>query len=251
MEGFRVETADGVLLYIREGIGGWIREGLIGRFENVPPERRTPIRGRGAHFTFESPDGRVLVRTVRRGGWLSFMGDRLLGAGRVFNELRMLDAARRAGMSVPEPLGYSIRGRIFKRATVVYREIEGARTLDEALREGSEPVIAAAKAARDLHDAGILHGDLNCRNVLLREGRAILVDFDRARPCRSPAAHRRELARLFRSLAKELGDAFAKDARALLVDAYSGAPDPGLLEECERRLRSHRRWWALGGGPGP
>lgn len=251
MEGFRVESAGNLRLYLREGVGPWLREGLLHRFENVPEERRRLIQGgRGIHFTFATPDGRALVRAVRRGGWLSFLGDRLFGAGRVFNELRMLQAARRAGLAVPEVLGFSIRGGplSIKRATVVYREIEDARTLDEALREGPGALIAAAKAARDLHDAGIVHGDLNCRNILLRQGCAILIDFDRARPSRSPVSHRRELARLFRSLAKEAGDDFTQDARALLVDAYAGAPEPGLLAECERRLRRHRFWWGLGRG---
>lgn len=251
MEGFRVETTAGMTLHLREGVGTWLRDGLRSRFANIPLDRRTPIRGRALHFTFETPDGRALVRTVRRGGWLSFLGDRLFGAGRVFNELRMLEAARRAGLAVPEVLGFSIRGGwlSLKRATVVYREIEEAKTLDEAMREDSGAVIAAARAARSLHEAGILHGDLNCRNILMRQGRAILIDFDRARPCRSPAAHRRELARLFRSLAKQAGDAFTSDARALLVDAYAGMPEPKLLAECERRLRRHRFWWALWGRP--
>ena len=245
MDGFRVEDAGGAHVYRREGVGDWLRDGLASGFAGVPTDRRTPIAGRGgAHFTFESPEGRVLVRIVRRGGWLSFMGERLFSASRVFNEVRMLDAARSAGLSVPELLGFSIRGALLKRVTVVYREIEGSRTL-LAEAKGGRSIISAAKAARDLHAAGILHGDLNARNILLQADRAILIDLDRARPCRQAAAHRREIARLFRSLAKELGAEFAPDARALLVDAYAGGADPGLLEECERRLAAHGRWWRL------
>jgi len=245
VEGFRVEDAGGARVHRREGVGEWLRDGLADDFSGVPGDRRAPVAGRGgAHFAFESPEGRVLVRKVRRGGWLSFLGERLFSASRVFNEVRMLDAARKAGLSVPDLLGFSVRGTLIKRATVVYREIVGARTLLQDVKVGRS-MISAAKAARDLHSAGILHGDLNARNILLHDGRAFLIDFDRARPCRDAGAHRRELARLFRSLAKELGTGFAPDARALLVDAYAGGPDPGLLEECERRLAGHGRWWRL------
>lgn len=243
LPGFRRERADGRLLYLREGARDWLREVLAGDFAGVPADARTPVQGRGKHFAFETEEGRVLARRVLRGGWISFMGPNLLSARRVFNEVHMLEAARSAGLRVPEILGFSIRRGLFKNIVVVYREIEGAVTLEEAIRRGRPGLEAAARETRKMHGAGILHGDLNCRNILLRGDGVHFVDFDRARLSRSESAQRRELARLFRSLAKELGKGFTGEHRRRIVEAYAGGPDEVLLQMCERRLRVHERFW--------
>jgi tRNA A-37 threonylcarbamoyl transferase component Bud32 len=244
-EGFVKARSGGAWLYLREGTEGWLKEGLETAFASA--SERRPVRGRGTHFTAAAGQGRILVRTVRRGGFFSFLGDNLFSSRRVFNEVRMLETAAAAGLNVPELLGFSIRGGLLKKILVVYREIEGVRTLEEAVRSDPGAIEAGARGARALHQAGILHGDLNCRNLLLRDGTVFIIDLDAARPSRRRSEFRIEIARLFRSLVKELSEGFTPELRRRFIEAYAGEDVEGLLSFCERRLKRHRFWWALRG----
>jgi len=39
---------------------------------------------------------------------------------------------------------------------------------------------AVGKTVRSFHDAGVYHADLNCFNILLRDEKVFLIDFDKA-----------------------------------------------------------------------
>jgi 3-deoxy-D-manno-octulosonic acid kinase len=68
------------------------------------------------------------------------------------------------------------------------------------------PLVGAC--IRKFHDAGVVHADLNARNILLSEtgdanARVYLIDFDRARIGKpSKKVSKNNLDRLHRSLAK-------------------------------------------------
>jgi 3-deoxy-D-manno-octulosonic acid kinase len=66
---------------------------------------------------------------------------------------------------------------------------------------------------RRFHAVGVVHADLNARNILVGPGQAVhLVDFDRARIAEGDAAaFRANLARLRRSLEKLWPDALRAD----------------------------------------
>ncbi len=106
--------------------------------------------------------------------------DARLRAERTRDEARLLLAARRAG--IPVPILYDAdRGD----ATLVLERMAGA-TLQEQLAHDAEPVRTARMAAfgaiaARLHSAGLVHGDLTLRNLLVPEpARAdslVLVDF--------------------------------------------------------------------------
>jgi hypothetical protein len=237
------------VIWVRPDCEGWLRGPIEAKFEGI--RDREPVEGRVPHFICRPPGApfRVLVRSVARGGFLAFLGFRHLGAGRLAREQKALDAARAAGLRVPELVAYRVdpAGLFFKRLTVVYRVIEGAARLDLVLRETSGPgrwrvIERVANETRRLHDAGILHGDLNVKNFLV-DDRIAILDFDRASLRGGDKLG--ELARLYRSLGKVLGPQFPRGDRARLVRAYLG---PGgefrrVLRMCERRLACHRLFW--------
>lgn len=102
----------------------------------------------------------------------------------------------------------------------------------------------AIRAVRRLHDAGILHRDLNVRNVLVAGPEIFAIDFDGARvlPALSPAQRFSNLSRLDRSYVKHFGEQGPlshADRRSLLA-LYCGEADE-LRREFDSRLASHKR----------
>jgi RIO-like serine/threonine protein kinase len=50
---------------------------------------------------------------------------------------------------------------------------------------------------KEIHEAGVLHGDLRLQNLLIDEnGRGTIIDFDQSRRTSSQSAMERERARL-------------------------------------------------------
>lgn len=82
-------------------------------------------------------------------------------------EARLIGAARRAG--VPTPLVRDVSSD-----TLVMERIDGP-LLREKLTAAA--VHEAGLAVGRLHQAGIIHGDLTTSNIILRDGRAVLIDF--------------------------------------------------------------------------
>ncbi len=205
---------------------------------------RPTAGGRGVvHFvTARSPsaaDDLWVLRHYRRGGLLAgLLGDRYLYAGakatRAFAELTLLAELHEAGLAVPAPVAARVcRRGLYYRADLLTVALPGVRTLAE-LRQaaGTAPLAAAIPhavggAVRRLHEAGVWHADLNAHNVLVDgDGRAYLIDFDRAER-RPPGAWREaNLARLRRSLDKvsaAAGGALPPADWQALLAGYSSA----------------------------
>lgn len=189
------------------------RRGLARRVAVLtdPSEPRDgAARGR-VRFAEIAPGERVAIRHYFRGGLFGrLVRDLFLDPGRGFRELALYDRARAAGVPTLEPVGAVARraGLLFWRLDLVTRAVAGAADL--AARAGDRRAIeAAARAVRALHDAGIEHADLNLRNILIGpDGRAIVIDLDRARARGGPLGPRarlRNLFRLYRSGVKVLG----------------------------------------------
>lgn len=212
-------------------VGGWcilVRPGLEGWAAEVVADRALTLGmmggGRAAHPVVEVPGGgAALVRRFHRGGLMRHLNrDRYFLGHRAFDELRVTEVARGAGVRVPEPLAAAERpARPGYEALIATRLIPGARGLDEWLRgdpKGSDAELSlAGEQIGRMHAAGIAHPDLNLRNLLVAEqpgsdagGEIYLLDFDRARLSGSPVhpyRRRRDLARLGRS-ARKLGLSF-------------------------------------------
>jgi tRNA A-37 threonylcarbamoyl transferase component Bud32 len=246
MKDFEVVREGSATFFLRPDCRSWLLEPLRREFSGLD---RTPVQGRTRHYSVEAAGRKILVRFPTRGGFWSFLGRRHLGLSRVRREAQALRLAAEAGLSVPELLAVRVDSSgIFRKLTCVYPYLEGVQTLDRRLADLRGPerwdlLRKVAGLVLRMHRAGLLHGDLNVRNVLIRGSEIILVDFDGAR-LRGRGGHS-EIYRLCRSLEKTMRGSMMATDKARLVRAYI---DPKWLlkpslARCEKSLARHRCWW--------
>lgn len=220
--------------------------------------------GRGGAVRLAIGDATVVVKTLRRGG----LTGRLLGAGLgawFFGARRVLDAVALAqrllerGGSTARPAFARIRrGALpgLRRLELATQEVAGAR--DAAAFFASRPAPAARRAAlracgaavHALHEAGVRHADLNLGNLLLCDGRALVIDLERSTlpaPL-TPADRVDNLARLLRSAEKleRSGAAFSRSDLLRFLAAYEEGARRELFTAVARRHRRTAAWHRLG-----
>jgi 3-deoxy-D-manno-octulosonic acid kinase len=179
--------------------------------------------GREPHPVVILPTGeKAVVRTYRRGGLMRHVNRRLYFAGnRAFDELRATEHAREGGVRVPRVIAaIEVPAVIGYRALLVTLLVPGTRDaaawLPDAGAEDRAAMLADAGAQiAAMHGAGVVHRDLNLRNLLVGEPagepRVHLLDFDRAVvhagavPAPARAAALRRLDRSARKLRLPLG----------------------------------------------
>lgn len=179
---------------------------------------RSIAKGRGNTLVLDTEFGPAVLRAYQRGGWARLLSsDQYLFTGfersRALLEVRLLARLWKQGLPVPQPLaGLCVRQGLTYRAALLTREIPQARTLADCLGELSQTDPAWTQVGaciRKFHEAGVVHADLNARNILLADegdkGLSVyLIDFDRSRAGKiSEAAARANLSRLHRSLLKQ------------------------------------------------
>ena len=189
--------------------------------DTVSAHTVTPLHwGRGHVWRVQTDtQGAVIIRYYRRGGFVRhFLSDVYWDQPpRPLAEVVYTEMARQRGVPTIEVLGARVSwiNRRFYRGVFVSREQEGFRNLWEWLQTRPtgptrvSTLTTVARTIRTMHEAGIMHADLNLTNILVQvEGatpQACVLDFDRARlfPSAVPRAYReRTLARLQRSLRK-------------------------------------------------
>jgi 3-deoxy-D-manno-octulosonic acid kinase len=148
-------------------------------------------QGRGSALFIDTGFGPAVLRQYLRGGWPArFSRDRYLFTGyrrsRPLREFRILERLLSAGLPVPAPLAAMCwRRGLFYRGWILTRRIADARALADILpgHAGDPPLWrAVGSCVRRFHDHGLVHPDLNARNILVDAGRQVhLLDFDRAR----------------------------------------------------------------------
>ncbi len=163
----------------------------------------------------------LLVRQYAHGGALGgILGTVFPGSARMVHELRVAAYARRMDVPTARPVAVRLE-RVFGpfvRAHYVTENVYGTADLlglcaslgaerpGPARRRRLTGRIAAAVSS--MHDAGILHADLNLKNVLVRdafdEPEVFIIDFDKARlvPGLSLRQRMSNLLRLDRSVVK-------------------------------------------------
>ncbi|MEM6303260.1 MAG: 3-deoxy-D-manno-octulosonic acid kinase [Pseudomonadota bacterium] len=193
-----------------------------------------------AHF-FSYAGHEMVLRHFHRGGLMGRLNRDLylrLGArrSRAFREFELLAEMHRAGLPVPMPVAarYQPLGP-FYRADIITRRIAGAEPLQDVLtRAPVSPALWRSIGAevQAMHDFGVDHSDLNCRNILVGAGDTVwLIDFDKCRK-RPPGAWRQaNLDRLQRSLVKSSASLAAfhwqrEDWAALLEGYQKAEPQP-------------------------
>jgi 3-deoxy-D-manno-octulosonic acid kinase len=169
--------------------------------------------GRGKVLFLETAFGAAVLRQYLRGGWAAMVSrDRYLFSGfetsRPVLEYKVLEQLAAAGLPVPEPLAaMCVRDGRFYSGWLMTRRIMGVTPLADLIeshRGDQELWQKTGACIRRFHDFGLVHADLNARNILVDEGgRVFLIDFDRARLIKGQSrAFQRNLQRLHRSLRK-------------------------------------------------
>jgi hypothetical protein len=138
------------------------------------------IEGRATVFVVPGPGaGRWLVRRLTHGGLLApLTRDRFLGLGRPrpFNELLLSYRFRELGISTPRvaaaavyPSGPVYRGEVAREFIADADDLAACLFADGGLEEAlrSEAMAAAGRLVRSLFEGGIVHRDLNLRNLLV------------------------------------------------------------------------------------
>lgn len=193
-------------------------------------------RAATAELVLPASGGRVVLRSVRRGGGLGpLLGDQLAGPGRPLRELEAHVALRAAGAPVPRPaLVWAERSGPVWRAAVGSERVEDAVDALVFLEAGPSRDLllgvaaAAGRAVRAFHDAGGRHRDLHVKNLLVRKRadaapEVTVIDLDGARAGAPPTPRRRmrELMRLLRSLHKRgVHERVGSEGHAAFFDAY-------------------------------
>jgi 3-deoxy-D-manno-octulosonic acid kinase len=156
--------------------------------------------------------GPVVVKTYTRGGVIRRVIHRTYlrtGSPRCRKEYMLLNRLHRLGVRAPTPVAFACAGNLFYHAWLVSKELQDTLPMTVtgkiapdrcrmAMRD-LEPQLSILVANR------ILHVDLHPGNVLVDpEGRAYLIDFDKARTWRRGAdrLRRRYRERWQRAIAK-------------------------------------------------
>ena len=169
--------------------------------------------GRGSAYFLETPFGEAVVGEYLRGGLPGrFNRDRYLFTGwersRPVAEFRILTELSTMGLPVPFPLAaYTQRRGLLYTGSLLTRRIMNSLPLADLIAGNSDnPAFWQRTGAciRRFHDHGVIHADLNARNILIDlENRVYLIDFDRARiEPGQQTAYARNLDRLHRSFEK-------------------------------------------------
>jgi 3-deoxy-D-manno-octulosonic acid kinase len=213
------------------------------------------LAGRGIAYDITAPgtytNERWVVRHYRRGGFVArFLQDRYLDAGvkRPLRELIASAKARARGVATPEVLAaavYPAGG--WYRADIVTRFLPDSRDLAHRLFDDDD--VARRRAAmrlagalvRAAHEAGVVHNDLNLKNILIAgpadAQRAWLLDLDRAVVMRDAAARfernlmLRRFARSLRKFERARRTRLRDGEREAFADAYASAASEGAHGE--------------------
>jgi hypothetical protein len=192
------------------------------------------LRGRGINVVADFGGAAWVVRHYRRGGSvMRALDDRYLrvGSARVFQELQITVAARERGIPTPEFVaGAWYDHGIFRRCDIatayIPRSSDLAQIIFEQATARGDAVLRAAQLIRIIIRLGLLHRDLNLKNILLARSGAYIVDLDRCTLVDglTPPQIRGMRNRFFRSLAKwekQTGVVVADSIKRTLSEAFS------------------------------
>lgn len=275
---------DGFLEQQRAGVRLLVRSSLVGplaarAFAEAEPARwgvvvRRLAGGRRPHPVVQIPGcpDPLVVKALVRGGLLGALLPDLFSPGRAYAELLVAATLERAGVPVLPLAGAVLRlpfGALGPaRIAVVSPYLEGARDFVDWLAarprgvERQKTLGAAGAAVARMHAAGVVHRDLNLKNLLVGpDGGVWILDLGPSRLSAAAAGRRAaNLARLYRSALKLKLAPGLLGARDLVAfrGGYRGAaaaPDApatrGLFGAARRALRRslpwHRVAWLLAG----
>lgn len=189
-------------------------------------------RGQTALFSLSGED--LVLRQYLRGGlWGKLMHDKFFiashDAHRAFDEFILLGKLKAKGLPVPEPVAAKEeKSGLFLRNYIIIKQIKNCADLSYVIKNrhlSADEFIRIGSTLKRFFDEGVLHTDLNIRNILLdNKGDVYVIDFDK---CKIIDLGRQDkeamLARLLRS--------FNKEVRITANAAYFKESDFALLKE--------------------
>ncbi len=167
------------------------------------------MAGRGELQRVATPNGNVLIRKYRRGGFVGkFVREHYLLENRPHRELNVHQHAWKMGVPTVLPVGamWKQRGPFFSGAFATLEA--NAVDLLAYLQSDFEPdpllLEICGHAIHAMYEAKIDHADLQVKNILISDGKALIIDFDNARVWPTPDIARTTLSvgRLRRSFLK-------------------------------------------------
>ncbi len=161
----------------------------VASWRELPRETIHTGSGRGAVTLIAHPEGTVLERQYRRGGFRRLLfATRFFKTRRAKREFALHQKVFDKGIATVEPIGWRsepARGLPFLRHYFYYtRYLEGALPLPQYLRTKAHCRQLAEQMADTLFSLfreKIFHVDLNLNNWVVHEERAYLIDFDKAK----------------------------------------------------------------------
>ena len=250
--GYEAVPAQGAWGFALQDAVPWAREvlgaGTLHGWAATRPDAST-MAGRGTVYSVPAPvpgpdqRERWAVRHYFRGGLVAhWLRDRYLAVGkpRPFLEAEASTTARSRGIPTPAVVAGAVYlSGGFYRADLVTEHIPESSDLADVLfgenrlaLPSEEALTAAGRLVRILERAGVMHPDLNAKNIVLHvapEGPcAHLVDLDRccARAAGIPAPAfpmRRRLERSIRKFEAKVGDYLPHGAWAALHKGFDDA----------------------------
>jgi len=206
------------VLYIRRDLAPRVTQ-IFAALAQLDRTLRSGAGNRGSGFPLKLDDTAALfTRWGRRGGLMRFITpDLYFGVGaRPLRELAIANEARLRGVPIAEPLGAVIETVApgFYRSAFITRALSGM-TLWEFLRADDDATVRAhvvelaRRAVDTMHDAGVMHADLNLHNLFVSNSgermTVVILDLDKAQLFNGavpPARRRANFARLARSARK-------------------------------------------------
>ncbi|HSG81811.1 MAG TPA: lipopolysaccharide kinase InaA family protein [Gemmatimonadota bacterium] len=228
-EGYSHERIGQADVLARNDVLGDVRAALLDAGTLYDYAARHPeaeaVRGRQTLYVIPGPGSqRWIVRQLSHGGLLApITGRRFLrrGTPRPFNELQLSLTLRQAGIHTPAVVAAAVYHRgLFYGGDVAREAIGDAHDLADCLfgeieldaSQRGTVLVAAGRLIGSLHRAGVLHPDLNLRNILIQNPQeaaaAYILDIEKCRivPQLSGAQREGMLARMARSAHKfEIG----------------------------------------------
>jgi tRNA A-37 threonylcarbamoyl transferase component Bud32 len=270
--GYELQRNEDLTYVLRQGEHETLKEmGLTDRF-SIEDMLASGLRsGRGRIVVVPPPDempgDSLVVKQVLHGGLYGRVNpDGFRGPGRLLRELRLTVAARERGVPAPEiALAAWTHGRPCRLFLASVR-VPASRSLEEWIchdrSDGrrAQALAAAARAVREMHDAGMVHGDLNLRNLMVAETErtpeGFVVDLYGSRLAArvGEAGRTRNLARLLRSAVKDerVLHRVSRGDQLRFLRAYCGGRG-ARFRDLARRVRRRASWfglhrlgWALG-----
>jgi len=207
----------------------WFRSGYWG-------SKAQPVSsgGRGGAWFIDTGDRPVVLREYRRGGFVARISEKDYTFTRErdvrsVSEFRLLSRLFDMGLPVPRPVAawYRKTSPLVYRAAIIVERLEGTKPLANLIPDLEDrDWYALGETIRRFHDAGVRHADLNCFNVLVRDGVYYLIDFDKGRIMsgRSSANWKKSnLDRFARSIRKVAGEPTLQRVWKPFMNGYNGS----------------------------